>query len=47
MKVLHVLETSIPHIVGYTIRARAIIDNQRRVGLDPVVVTSPFTRAGR
>ncbi len=42
MKVLHVLETSIPHTVGYTIRADAIIDNQRRLGLDPVVITSPF-----
>jgi PEP-CTERM/exosortase A-associated glycosyltransferase len=42
MKILHVLETSIPHTVGYTVRARAIIDNQRRIGLDPVVVTSPF-----
>src|SRR3954471_13810157 len=42
MKVLHVLETSIPHTVGYTVRARAIIDNQRRIGLDPVVVTSPL-----
>jgi PEP-CTERM/exosortase A-associated glycosyltransferase len=42
MKVLHVLETSIPHTVGYTVRARAIIEHQRRVGLDPVVVTSPF-----
>src|SRR5947209_20411580 len=42
MKVLHVLETSIPHTVGYTVRARAIVENQRRVGLDPVVVTSPF-----
>jgi PEP-CTERM/exosortase A-associated glycosyltransferase len=42
MKVLHLLETSTPHIVGYTIRARSIIENQRRIGLDPVVVTSPF-----
>ncbi len=45
MKVLHILETSFPHVVGYTIRARAIIDNQRRLGLDPVVVTSPFFKA--
>src|SRR4051812_45239458 len=42
MKVLHILETSIPHTVGYTIRARSIVDSQRRLGLDPVVVTSPF-----
>lgn len=42
MKVLHVLETSVPHTVGYTIRARSIIENQRRIGLEPLVVTSPF-----
>lgn len=42
MKVLHVLETSIPHTVGYTVRARTIVDYQRRIGLDPVVITSPL-----
>jgi glycogen(starch) synthase len=42
MKVLHVLESSIPDTGGYTIRARAIIDHQRRLGMDPVVVTSPL-----
>jgi len=42
MKILHVLETSIPHTVGYTIRARSIVENQRRAGMEPVVVTSPF-----
>ncbi len=42
MKVLHVLESSIPDTGGYTIRARAIIDFQRRAGLVPVVVTSPL-----
>jgi PEP-CTERM/exosortase A-associated glycosyltransferase len=42
VKILHLLETSIPHTVGYTIRARAIIEHQRRLGLDPVVVTSPL-----
>jgi len=47
MKVLHLLETSIPHIVGYTIRARSIIESQRRIGLDPVVITSPFFAAQR
>jgi glycogen(starch) synthase len=44
MKVLHVLETSAPELVGYTIRARYIVSHQRRLGLDPVVVTSPFFR---
>jgi PEP-CTERM/exosortase A-associated glycosyltransferase len=42
VKVLHVLETSVPDTGGYTIRARAIVDFQRRAGLDPVVVTSPI-----
>lgn len=45
MKVLHVLETSLPHTVGYTVRARTIVDYQRRLGLEPVVVTSPLFRA--
>ncbi len=42
MKVLHVLESSVPDVGGYTIRARAIIDFQRRTGLQPVVVTGPL-----
>jgi len=45
MKVLHVLETSIPHNVGYTIRANAIVENQLRLGLEVVVVTSPMFAA--
>ena len=44
MKVLHVLETSAPELVGYTIRGRYIVTHQRKLGLDPVVVTSPFFR---
>jgi len=44
MKILHVLETSLPNLVGYTIRAKYIVENQRLHGLDPVVVTSPFFR---
>jgi len=42
MKILHVLETSVPNTVGYTIRAREIVTHQRRMGLDPVVITSPL-----
>jgi len=42
MKVLHVLETSVPVLVGYTVRARYIVEHQRRHGLRPIVVTSPF-----
>ena len=44
MKVLHVLETSAPQLVGYTIRARYIVNHQRRLGFNPLVVTSPFFR---
>ena len=39
MKVLHVLERSAPELVGYTVRGSSIINHQRRLGLDPVVVT--------
>jgi PEP-CTERM/exosortase A-associated glycosyltransferase len=42
LKVLHVLESSIPDTGGYTIRARYIIEFQRRAGMDPVVVTGPL-----
>ncbi|MGH9894963.1 MAG: glycosyltransferase, partial [bacterium] len=44
MKVLHVLETSVPELVGYTVRGRYIVEHQRRQGLEPFVVTSPFFR---
>jgi PEP-CTERM/exosortase A-associated glycosyltransferase len=42
MKVLHVLETSVPELVGYTVRGRYIVTHQRRLGFDPLVVTSPY-----
>jgi PEP-CTERM/exosortase A-associated glycosyltransferase len=42
VKVLHVLESSIPDTGGYTIRARAIVDFQKRSGLEPAVVTGPI-----
>jgi PEP-CTERM/exosortase A-associated glycosyltransferase len=42
MKVLHVLERSAPELVGYTVRGGYILTHQRRLGLEPVVVTSPF-----
>jgi glycogen synthase len=44
MKVLHVLERSVPELVGYTIRGRYIVQHQHRLGLEPSVVTSPFFR---
>jgi len=45
MKVLHVLEYSVPMLVGYTIRSKYIIHNQKRNGIDPVVITSPIMPA--
>lgn len=44
MKVLHVLERSAPELVGYTIRGRYIVGHQKKLHLNPVVVTSPFFR---
>jgi PEP-CTERM/exosortase A-associated glycosyltransferase len=40
-RVLHVLHNSLPLLCGYSIRSEAIVDQQRRQRLDPVVVTSP------
>src|SRR5262245_31329827 len=42
MRVLHVLERSAPELVGYTVRGGYILKHQRRSGLEPLVVTSPF-----
>ncbi len=42
VKVLHVLETSLPNLVGYSIRAKYIVENQKKYGMQPIVVTSPF-----
>jgi PEP-CTERM/exosortase A-associated glycosyltransferase len=40
MKVLHVLDTSIPDTAGYTTRANYLVVNQKRLGIEPVVLTS-------
>lgn len=40
MRVLHVLDISVPTLAGYSTRSRYIVRNQKAVGLDPVVVTS-------
>lgn len=40
MRVLHILDISIPMLAGYTSRSRYIVNNQRALGLDPVVLTS-------
>jgi len=41
MKVLHILDHSVPLFSGYSFRSRGIIHAQRRLGLTPVVLTSP------
>ena len=41
-KVLHTLEYSLPILAGYTIRSKYIIENQKKEGFDPVVITSPL-----
>ncbi len=41
MKILHILDHSVPLFSGYTFRSRSIIHAQRAMGLQPVVLTSP------
>jgi glycosyltransferase involved in cell wall biosynthesis len=41
---LHVLSVSVPHVNGYTIRSKYLVDAQRRAGYDPIVVTSARSR---
>src|SRR5262245_14518322 len=41
MKVLHVLDHSLPYFSGYSFRSEYILRAQQRLGIHPVVVTSP------
>ncbi|MDI6791559.1 MAG: glycosyltransferase, exosortase A system-associated [bacterium] len=42
MKILHVLNHSLPHyLTGYSIRSKYIVEFQKKLGLSPVVITSP------
>ncbi|MFN0086557.1 MAG: TIGR04063 family PEP-CTERM/XrtA system glycosyltransferase [Blastocatellia bacterium] len=41
MRVLHVLDHSLPYFSGYSFRSDSIIRAQRRLGYQPVVITSP------
>lgn len=41
MKVLHILDHSVPVMSGYSTRSRNIVGFQRELGLTPMVVTSP------
>ncbi len=40
MRILHVMDISIPMLAGYTSRGKYIVNTQRSLGLDPVVLTS-------
>ena len=43
VRVLHVISVSVPHLNGYTMRSRYIVETQKRSGTAvPTVVTSPF-----
>jgi glycogen synthase len=41
MRILHVLDHSLPYFSGYSFRSSYIINTQRQIGLIPFVVTSP------
>lgn len=41
MKVLHILNDSMPYLSGYTVRSANIVRFQSALGLEPVVLTSP------
>lgn len=41
MKILHILNISIPDASGYAIRSKYIVEFQKKIGLAPVVITSP------
>ena len=47
MKVLHILYQSLPNISGSSIRSRDILNNQIKIGLEPIVITSPFQNSKR
>lgn len=41
MKILHILDHSIPYINGYTSRSKYIIEFQKKIGFDPSAISSP------
>ena len=47
MKVLHILYQSLPNISGSSIRSRDVLNNQIKIGLEPIVITSPFQNSKR
>ena len=45
MKVLHVLYQSLPNSAGSSIRSRDIVNKQLKMGLKPIIITSPFQQS--
>ncbi|MEP7339241.1 MAG: glycosyltransferase, partial [Acidobacteriota bacterium] len=41
MRILHVLDHSLPYFSGYSFRSDAILRAQQQMGLEPVAITSP------
>ncbi|MBZ6378387.1 glycosyltransferase, exosortase A system-associated [Pacificimonas flava] len=41
MRILHVLDHSLPLHSGYSFRTRALIEEQKRLGWEPILLTSP------
>lgn len=41
MRILHLLDLSLPTISGYSSRSQAIVSAQSEAGLEPIVLTSP------
>jgi predicted glycosyltransferase/glycosyltransferase involved in cell wall biosynthesis len=40
MRILHVLDMALPHLsTGYAVRSNYILSNQKRIGLEPIVLT--------
>ena len=46
MRILHVLDHSLPLHSGYSFRTRALVEAQKRRGWDPVLLTTPRHTAG-
>lgn len=46
MRILHVLDRSLPTVAGYTARSAALVEHQAALGLSPRVLTGPREPAG-
>ena len=43
-RTLHILYQSVPNISGSSTRSKNLIDAQKKLGLNPMVITSPFQK---